>query len=73
MDFDTMVKNHKIEITHTGLNRCFNSYCIHQKGAFCQLPGISLNDQGVCSQCQMLMPDQDEAVLQYRKDQVQKR
>lgn len=52
----------------SGVNMCFNAYCIYQKGAYCQLPGISLNEQGVCSECKMLKPDQDAAVLQYRKD-----
>ncbi len=64
---------HAIEPTHTGINRCLNFYCIYEKDAYCRLPAISLNEQGVCRQCQMLLPEQDEAILQYRKDQAQKR
>ena len=73
MDYDTIRKNHKIDTTRTEKNICFNVYCIHQKEAFCQLSRIFLDDRGVCSQCQMLKPDQDETILQYRKDQARKR
>lgn len=69
---DTQTKTHKIHPYNPGVSMCFNTYCVHENNLHCQLPAITLNDQGVCSQCRMVMPENYDPDLQCRKDQLKK-